>query len=265
MIKKLLIILLPSISYGGNFIDRSAYGNLSHLDHRYMNSSIGRFISQDLKKEYKSQYNYTNGNVIIVSDPTGLKGKNGESSDEESEETEETEETEVLIQIVDNTVTSIAEELQQVKIKAPDTNPVTKKDYSRHNSEVIVNHQNFTETQSDEEGSLEESNKHRSETIKKRSSEYQHFYETAKKNGERLEKSISNELTHKETASLYDIKDKDETLYLNVNDENEPLFNRDMDNLRGEEKVLRYYAIGGAVGLTIGAVVGAGVYFFLNK
>lgn len=256
MIKKLLIILLPSISYGGNFIDRSAYGNLSHLDHRYMNSSIGRFISQDLKKEYKSQYNYTNGNVIIVSDPTGLKGQNGESSDEE---------TEVVMEIVDNTVTSLAEELQQVKIKTPDTNPVTKKDYAKHNSEVIVNHQNFTETQSDEEGALEESNKHRSETIKKRSSEYQHFFETAKKNAERLEKSISNELTHKETGSLYDIKDKDETLYLNVNDENEPLFNRDMDNLRGEEKVLRYYAIGGVIGLTIGAGVGAGVYFFLNK
>lgn len=250
---------MPSISYGGNFIDRSSYGNLSHLDHRYMNSSIGRFISQDLKKEYKSQYNYTNGNVIIVSDPTGLRGKDGVSSDEESESGE----TEVLMKIVDDTVTSIAEELQQVKIKAPDTNPITKKDYARHNSEVIVNHQNFTETQSDEEGALEESNKHRNETIKKKSSEYQHFFETAKKNGERLERSNSDELTHQEAASLYNIEDKDDPIL--SYDENKPLFNRDMDNLRGEEKILRYYAIGGAIGLTIGAGIGASVYFLINK
>ena len=42
------------------------------MNHRHYSASLGRFISQDGIKQLTSQYNYTNGDVIKNSDPSGL-------------------------------------------------------------------------------------------------------------------------------------------------------------------------------------------------
>lgn len=71
--KNLIIIsLIPGMVYGGNFLDHQQGGNISYLDHRYLNNLTGRFLTQDPKKQYSSHYNYGSGNVINHSDPTGL-------------------------------------------------------------------------------------------------------------------------------------------------------------------------------------------------
>lgn len=66
-----LILLIPSLCSAGQFIDKEPMGNTSYLNARYLNHSIGRFISQDPRQQYNSHYIYGNGRVILFSDPTG--------------------------------------------------------------------------------------------------------------------------------------------------------------------------------------------------
>lgn len=67
-----LIILVPSLSYAGMFLDKPTEHNTSYLEARYLNHTTGRFISQDKEQEYTSHYAYGTGRVILLSDPTGL-------------------------------------------------------------------------------------------------------------------------------------------------------------------------------------------------
>lgn len=53
------------------FLDLPNDSRLIYLNNRYLNSLTGRFISQDKDKQYYSHYNYGNGEVINLSDPTG--------------------------------------------------------------------------------------------------------------------------------------------------------------------------------------------------
>lgn len=54
------------------FINSGSDSNVVLMNHRHYSSSLGRFISQDGVKQLTSQYNYTNGDVIRSSDPSGL-------------------------------------------------------------------------------------------------------------------------------------------------------------------------------------------------
>ena len=67
-----IIILIPSLCSAGQFIDKEPMGNTSYLDARYLNHSIGRFLTQDPMKQFNSHYIYGSGNVIMSSDPSGM-------------------------------------------------------------------------------------------------------------------------------------------------------------------------------------------------
>ncbi len=54
------------------FIDIHNSSNLSSMGDRHYSPSIGRFISLDKAKNGFAEYNYTNGNPIAYSDPSGL-------------------------------------------------------------------------------------------------------------------------------------------------------------------------------------------------
>lgn len=54
------------------FIGKEISPMLHHLEARHYSNSLGRFITQDKKKQFYANYNYGNGAVILYSDPTGL-------------------------------------------------------------------------------------------------------------------------------------------------------------------------------------------------
>ncbi|GAW86646.1 hypothetical protein bplSymb_SCF03401P001 [Bathymodiolus platifrons methanotrophic gill symbiont] len=65
------VLLFPITCYGGRFLDSPRYGNLDHLNARYVNTKLGRFLTQDNKKQYANNYSYGIGEVIEYSDPSG--------------------------------------------------------------------------------------------------------------------------------------------------------------------------------------------------
>lgn len=73
MIMNKLIILLftPCLCSAGEFLGMKDVGNMSYLNARYLSHATARFISQDPKKQFKSQYVYGNGSVVKWSDPDG--------------------------------------------------------------------------------------------------------------------------------------------------------------------------------------------------
>lgn len=71
---KLLIplMLLPVTALASPmFLDKETTSGVTHLGARHLSLVTGRFLSQDQKKQYFSSYNYGNGNIIRLSDPTG--------------------------------------------------------------------------------------------------------------------------------------------------------------------------------------------------
>lgn len=68
---RVLILLIPSLCSAGQFLDNPDLGNNSYLNARYLNHTLGRFITQDDKKQFNSLYAYGNGRVIKWSDPSG--------------------------------------------------------------------------------------------------------------------------------------------------------------------------------------------------
>lgn len=70
-ILKLSLLIIPSLCNAGRFLDLPDIGSTSYLNARYLSHATGRFITQDPRKEYFSQYNYGNGSVIKGSDPSG--------------------------------------------------------------------------------------------------------------------------------------------------------------------------------------------------
>lgn len=66
-----LLLLIPNICFGGQFLDNLDMGNMSYLNDRYLSHSTGRFISQDSIKQFKSHYVYGDGHIIKYSDPSG--------------------------------------------------------------------------------------------------------------------------------------------------------------------------------------------------
>ncbi|WP_221897810.1 hypothetical protein [Bathymodiolus japonicus methanotrophic gill symbiont] len=74
ILRKIILIslsLLPNIAQADRFIDRPISGSISHLNTRYLNLITGRFITQDIRKQFFSHYVYGNGRVILSSDPSG--------------------------------------------------------------------------------------------------------------------------------------------------------------------------------------------------
>ncbi|WP_140414090.1 hypothetical protein [Bathymodiolus platifrons methanotrophic gill symbiont] len=74
ILRKIILIslsLLPNIAQADRFIDRPRSGNISHLNTRYLNLITGRFLTQDIRKQFFSHYVYGNGRVILSSDPSG--------------------------------------------------------------------------------------------------------------------------------------------------------------------------------------------------
>ncbi|GFO72940.1 hypothetical protein BJAS_P3477 [Bathymodiolus japonicus methanotrophic gill symbiont] len=68
----LIAILIPLISNASpRFLDSDMTSNVSHLGQRNLSLVTGRFLTQDIKKQYASHYNYGNGLVIAHSDPKG--------------------------------------------------------------------------------------------------------------------------------------------------------------------------------------------------
>ncbi|GAW86426.1 hypothetical protein bplSymb_SCF02607P002 [Bathymodiolus platifrons methanotrophic gill symbiont] len=67
----LLFPMASSIAIGSRFIDHGNEMNLIYLESRYLNPTIGRFITQDVVKQYSSHYNYGDGRVILFSDTSG--------------------------------------------------------------------------------------------------------------------------------------------------------------------------------------------------
>lgn len=66
-----LLLLIPNICFGGQFLGNPDMGNMSYLNDRYLSHSTGRFISQDHIKQFKSHYAYGDGHIIKYSDPSG--------------------------------------------------------------------------------------------------------------------------------------------------------------------------------------------------
>ncbi|WP_221902140.1 hypothetical protein [Bathymodiolus platifrons methanotrophic gill symbiont] len=74
ILRKIILIylsLLPNIAQADRFIDRPRSGNISHLNARYLDLITGRFLTQDMRKQFFSHYVYGNGRVILSSDPSG--------------------------------------------------------------------------------------------------------------------------------------------------------------------------------------------------
>ena len=90
------LVFIPYVCIAGEFIGMKDIGNNSYLDARYLNHSIGRFITQDPIKQFNSQYAYGNGRIIVHSDPSGLMMADDEffssMSDVRIKETKENEE-----------------------------------------------------------------------------------------------------------------------------------------------------------------------------
>ncbi|GFO72884.1 hypothetical protein BJAS_P3420 [Bathymodiolus japonicus methanotrophic gill symbiont] len=59
------------MNFDASFIDHQYTSNIVYLESRHLSTSLGRFITQDVKKQFYSHYNYGNGTVILHSDPTG--------------------------------------------------------------------------------------------------------------------------------------------------------------------------------------------------
>lgn len=75
LMNKLLVItlLFSSSVHAKRFLDKELDSKvLIHLGARHYSQSLGRFITQDKKKQFYANYNYGNGAVILYSDPTGL-------------------------------------------------------------------------------------------------------------------------------------------------------------------------------------------------
>lgn len=53
------------------FLGEEYTSNVSHLGARHLSLVTGRFLTQDIKKQYSSHYNYGNGDIIVNSDPSG--------------------------------------------------------------------------------------------------------------------------------------------------------------------------------------------------
>lgn len=66
------MILIPlCVSTNPRFIDSESTRNVVHTGARHLSLVTGRFLSQDDRKQYFSQYSYGVGDVIKLSDPTG--------------------------------------------------------------------------------------------------------------------------------------------------------------------------------------------------
>lgn len=57
--------------FDASFIDHQYTNNVVYLNARHLNPSLGRFLSQDTHKQFRAEYVYGNGSVILHSDPTG--------------------------------------------------------------------------------------------------------------------------------------------------------------------------------------------------
>lgn len=76
-ILKVSLLIIPSLCNAGQFLDLPDIGKSSYLNARYLSHATGRFITQDLKKQYFGEYNYGNGRVIKGSDPSGEMWESG--------------------------------------------------------------------------------------------------------------------------------------------------------------------------------------------
>lgn len=56
------------------FLGLEYTNNVVHLGARHLSLITGRFLNQDLKKQYLSHYNYGKGDIMTVPDPTGYGG-----------------------------------------------------------------------------------------------------------------------------------------------------------------------------------------------
>ncbi|GFO72938.1 hypothetical protein BJAS_P3475 [Bathymodiolus japonicus methanotrophic gill symbiont] len=67
----LLLIMTNTAIASPRFIDKELDGSTAHLGHRHLSLATGRFLTQDIDKQYPSHYNYGSGHPITESDPTG--------------------------------------------------------------------------------------------------------------------------------------------------------------------------------------------------
>lgn len=63
---------MPCLCNAGEFLDKPTLHNNSYLNARYLNHTTGRFLTQDVMKQFNSHYIYGSGNVIMLSDPSGM-------------------------------------------------------------------------------------------------------------------------------------------------------------------------------------------------
>lgn len=78
MTKRFLMIFMcffTNIVYSSpRFLGLEYTNNVAHLGARHLSLITGRFLNQDLKKQYLSHYNYGKGDIMTISDPTGYGG-----------------------------------------------------------------------------------------------------------------------------------------------------------------------------------------------
>ena len=72
MNKLMPLLLMPCLCNAGEFLDKPTIHNNSYLNARYLNHTTGRFLTQDVMKQFNSHYIYGSGNVIMLSDPSGM-------------------------------------------------------------------------------------------------------------------------------------------------------------------------------------------------